>query len=59
MGPAVEIWLWIGVNVLVFLFALIWMPWWAALILAFCGFWVWFFVSNVDWDDLDITSWWH
>ena len=57
LGPAAEIWIKIGVNLVVALIAMIWLPWWLALVLGFCGFWAWFFASNIDWSEVDWAKW--
>lgn len=57
IGPLADLAIKAAVNTVVFLVAWIFLPWWLALILAFCGFIGWFLAEQVDWADIDWTGW--
>lgn len=46
------------VNTLVFLVAWIFMPWWLALILAFCGVVAFIAAEHIDWSAIDWDRIW-
>jgi hypothetical protein len=58
LGLAAQLTIKAAVNTVVFLIAWIFMPWWAALILAFLGFFAWWGAEQVDWSEIDWGSWW-
>ena len=53
IGPFGEAMIALAVDVVFFFLAWIFMPWWLALILAFCGFVAWLCVEHVEWSEID------